>query len=753
MAAPICTECPPVAKLQRLIDGIILPEEQSSLTAHLDCCESCQQTIEHLAAGGSGLLDCACSSEEARPEHGSAYWPALRKLEREVVKVAHSALSQTRSADDAPAVTAEPELDFLDPSEQPGTVGKLGRFHVVELIGRGGMGMVLRALDVCLQRQVALKVLDPIYAKNDLARNRFIREARAAASIAHENVVAVHHVEKHREEFPFLVMRLVTGESLQDRLDAVGGALEVEEVLRVGRQVASGLAAAHEQGLIHRDIKPANILLESGTGKVLLTDFGLARAVEDAKLTQTGFVAGTPLYMSPEQARGEPLDHRSDLFSLGSVLYAMCTGSPPFQGSSPFVVLRAVTEGKHRPVREVNPGAPEDLASLIDHLLAKNPDERIQSAAAVADLLEQLLLAQQREPGTTCPLKRSTRIVPRVGRSWFHRHAPMVAGILLGLNGLLLVSEAARLTQWTILGQRPSSVAMPRQQLDVGTGPIWSVVFAPDGKTLAMGMDDGTVRIWDAERGVLLSRLKAQDGPVWKVAFNHDGTRIATVGDDGHLRLWDPTNSKDMETINLSSGARAVAFSPDGQRIAAGTRQGAVRVYNAADGTLLLTMAGHKGSVMALAWSHDGRLLASASGDQTIKVWDVSGTEIKEVDTLTGHTGGVYAVAFDPTRNVVASGSWDHTVRLWDVDKGKEIAKLEGHSEDVWSVAFCCHGKVLVSGSEDRTAKLWDPATGRELRTIRGHTGTIYSVAISPDGKTLATGSRDGTVKLWDLTE
>jgi serine/threonine protein kinase len=758
MAAPICTECPEPAKLKQLIASALPEEEQSGLVAHLDACESCQKKIELIAAGGSGLTDCFSRYDDTRPENASAYWTAVRRLEREL-KPAPLAVTQTDWK------MPEISLDFLDPPEEPGTLGKLGRFHVVEVIGKGGMGIVLRALDVCLQRQIALKVLDPQYAKNDLARNRFIREARAAASISHENVVAVHHVEKHREEVPFLVMRLVTGESLQDRLDSQDGPLPLREILRIGAQTAAGLAAAHEQTLIHRDIKPANILLEAGTGKVLLTDFGLARAAEDVKLTQTGFVAGTPLYMSPEQARGVPLDHRSDLFSLGSVLYAMCTGNPPFEGSSAFIVLREVTDGRHRPIHDVNPAIPDDLAAVIDQLLAKKPEDRIQSADEVAAALEGMLARLPHDP-TTPPL-RSTRITAWRGRGWWRRRGALVGLIVLALNGLLLASELTKLTHWTVIGQRDQAARdsaksangeengfKPRFSLDAGTGPVWSVAFSPDGNTLAMGLDDGSVRLWDAHTGARKSRIQAHKRPVWCVRFSPDGMMMATASDDGKVHLWDTQTNKEYDTLDLGTAVRAVAFSPDSKRIAAGTRSGSVRVYNAIDGKQLIVTEGHTdGVVMGLAFSGDGTLLASGSGDRTVKIWDVSDMEGREVTTLTGHAGAVYAVAFHPTKRMVATGSWDHTIRLWDIDMSREVSRLEGHHDDIWSVAFSADGSHLASGSEDRTAKLWDVASGKELRTFKGHGGTIYAVAISKDGSTVATGSRDGTVKLWDAME
>ena len=762
MPAQICTKCPDPAKLKHLIDSSLPDDEQSEVVAHLDACESCQKAIEYIASGTSGLLDCACSPEKVRPEKSSAYWPALRQMEREVSKVAQASLASTR----AEWATTDVSLDFLDPPEQPDSLGKLGRFHVIELIGRGGMGMVLRALDVCLQRQVALKVLDPQYTKNEMARNRFIREARAAASITHENVVAVHHVEKHREEIPFLVMRLVNGESLQDRLDAHGGPLALREIVRIGQQTAAGLAAAHEQTLIHRDIKPANILLEAGTNKVLLTDFGLARAAEDVKLTQTGFVTGTPLYMSPEQARGETIDNRSDLFSVGSVLYAMSTGNPPFHGSSTFAVLREVIEVPHKPVQQINPGIPDELAVIIDHLLAKDADERIQTAAEVAERLEQLLAKLPPDLQQATSVRRSSRITPRGVRRGWRRYEALLAIALFALNALLLLSELLHWTAWTVIGQRgavkqsisaPGVVddgngPKPLLMLDAREGPLWSIAYFPDGNTVAMGLDDGSVKLWDSRTGNLKSRIAAHKRPVWSVACNFDGSMLATASDDGNVRLWDARTNKELDTIPHTSAVRSVAFSPDGTRVASGTRNGAVRVYDVKTGKNLITTAGHsEGMVMAVAFSSNGKLLASGSSDRTIKIWDVSDDEGKEVAVSNKHEGAIYALAFHPTRKIVASGGWDRSIHLWDIDQDKEIGRLQGHAEDVWSVAFSLDGSRLISGSEDRTVKIWDVDAMKEVATLKGHIGAVYGVAVAQDGKTFVSGSRDGSGLLWEL--
>ena len=260
-------------------------------------------------------------------------------------------------------------LNFLAPSRRPDSLGRLGHYEVLEVLGRGGFGIVFRAFDEVLHRVVAVKVLTPQLALTSPARKRFLREARASARVRHENVVQVYAVEE--SPLPHLVMEYVPGETLQQRLDRAGP-LDLPEAVQVGAQIAEGLAAAHATGLVHRDVKPANVLLEPGSApRVKITDFGLARAADDASLTQSGLVAGTPMFMAPEQARGERVDHRADLFSLGSVLYTVCTGRPPFRANGTLAVLRRVAEDTPRPIPEVIPEVPRWLCDVIDRLHAE----------------------------------------------------------------------------------------------------------------------------------------------------------------------------------------------------------------------------------------------------------------------------------------------------------------------------------------------------------------------------------------------
>jgi eukaryotic-like serine/threonine-protein kinase len=333
---------------------------------------------------------------------------------------------------------------LLTPSAKAGALGRLDHYEVLEIVGRGGMGVVLKAFDEKLHRVVAIKVLATELAASGTARQRFTREARAAAAVSHEHVVTIHAVEAdHRP--PYLVMQFVEGVSLQTKLDKEGPP-GLTEMLRIGLQTAEGLAAAHRQGLVHRDIKPANILLENGVERVKLTDFGLARAVDDASLTQSGVIAGTPLYMSPEQAAGEAIDHRSDLFSLGSVLYVLCTGRPPFRASGTHAVLKRVIEDAPRPIQEVNQEIPGWLCDVIARLHAKNPAERVQSAREVAELLGQHLADVQQRGQIARPRAVANR--PSAGPVHKRRWVSAVACLLLVVlgGGLFLAYQAGWLS-------------------------------------------------------------------------------------------------------------------------------------------------------------------------------------------------------------------------------------------------------------------------------------------------------------------
>jgi serine/threonine protein kinase len=370
-------------------------DQQRTFEQHLDECDHCCAELQQRTASVE-------------------LWTDTQSFLSSSDNVCHDAPS---TSDESTSVSKSVRLDFLAPTDDPHMPGRFGRCEISGVVDCGGMGIVLKGFDPALNRYSAIKVLAPHYASNGAARQRFAREVQAAAAIVHDNVIAIHGVDEFNG-LPYLVMPYVKGVSLQKRIDREGP-LSTTEILRVALQTARGLAAAHDQGLVHRDIKPANILLPKSVKRVVITDFGLARAADDASLTRSGVIAGTPQYMSPEQARGEGIDTRSDLFSLGSVMYAMCTGHPPFRAETPYGILRRITDNDARPIREVNPDIPAWLCRIVDRLLAKNPDDRFESAEFTAQLLGDCLAHVQKPDQVPLPAAVQSRANTRSNRNWF----------------------------------------------------------------------------------------------------------------------------------------------------------------------------------------------------------------------------------------------------------------------------------------------------------------------------------------------
>ncbi len=293
-----------------------------------------------------------------------------------------------RTTDGSPRSNTWPYL-FLTPSDDPKDLGWLGRYRVVALLGEGGMGFVFRAEDEVLRRPVALKVMRQEVAAQPTARERFLREGRAAAAIKSDHVITIYDVGEENGVV-FLAMEFLAGQNLDDWLKTRPTPPSGKAILWVAKDILKGLVAAHEKGLIHRDIKPANLWVEAETNRIKLLDFGLTRGTgAEKELTRPGQVLGTPNYMAPEQARALPVDGRADLFSLGVVLYRMITGKSPFVRAEMMATLFAVTVETVSPVASLGTDVPDALGQLIDQLLAKGADDRPQSAkAALAVVLE-----------------------------------------------------------------------------------------------------------------------------------------------------------------------------------------------------------------------------------------------------------------------------------------------------------------------------------------------------------------------------
>ncbi len=380
IAKPHPTPGPPCSReqLQRLLDDALPPAQAAQTETHLDGCEHCRNVLHELAGSDD-------------------WWTETQSMLRDsTLAVAGEPNPPLRSAEAPLDVSLKWIQPLLQASDSPHELGRLGNYPIVEILGQGGMGVVLRGIDRELNRPVAIKILSPHLAGVGAARQRFMREAQAAAAIVHPHVIPIYGIETEAA-LPYLVMPFVAGGNLQQRIDA-DGAMDLEDVLRVGVQIAEGLAAAHRHGVIHRDVKPANMLVEAGNGRVLISDFGLARALDDATLTVSGMIAGTPQYMSPEQARGEPVDARSDLFSLGSLLFALATGRAPYRADSPLAVLRKISDAPPRAVHEINERMPAWFSRLVQSLMQVDVTKRIADAEEAAELMRGAL-QHVRQPG------------------------------------------------------------------------------------------------------------------------------------------------------------------------------------------------------------------------------------------------------------------------------------------------------------------------------------------------------------------
>jgi uncharacterized protein (TIGR03067 family) len=768
------TPCPAPARLLRLLNATLPEDEQAPLMEHLEGCAGCREALAALAAGRDSWAGVARSlRDEPGPERTAAFPPA-----------------------------GGASLGFLDPPEKPGQLGKLAHYEVLEVVGRGGMGVVLKAFDQTLHRVVAVKVMAPELAVSGTARERFEREAQAAAAVSHDHVVTIHAVSQARG-LPYLVMQYVQGESLQQKLDREGP-LPLKEVLRIGMQAAQGLAAAHAQGLIHRDIKPANILLENGVQRVKITDFGLARAVDDASLTQSGVIAGTPMFMSPEQSLGEPQDYRTDLFSLGSVLYTLCTGRPPFRAGNTQAVLRRVAEDTPRPLRETHPEVPDWLEAIIGKLMEKHPVDRFQSAAEVAGLLESHLAHLQQPAGIPrppAPAPLARRPAPPAAKKnrallWMALTAvALCLAFCLAVPALLVVSyfaasappdrQPAIATEVHVPASEPLPQVVPRMQqapaaraalrpkaiFDSCKNGLLCAAISKNEKTVAAGFEDGSIIFWD----VATQKPRVLTGhkfPVRSLAFLPHGQMLLSGAGElpkpqasGEVKLWGLDTGKEEASYAVPDvgAVWAVAVSPDGRTIVAGGDMG-IKSWEVTTGTG--TKRRERGTepvkgVRAVAFEPNGQHLAYIGDRLEVNFFNLS--DWNSLSYETGHQRLLESVCFHPAERAMATGGQDGTVGLWGlwgrgVDFKPRASVRVSETSAARSLAYWrsggkgSKGWALAVGLSDQTVKLLD-ASNPDKPTDFPRPGEEVGgeVAASPEGTCLVTAHRNGVIKLWDV--
>jgi WD40 repeat protein len=623
------------------------------------------------------------------------------------------------------------------------------------------MGVVYKARQVGLNRLVALKMIRSGQDAGPLDLTRFRTEAETIARLQHPNIVQVHDIGE-RDGRPFVALELVEGGNLAQHLAArppsPARAAQLVETL------ARTMHAVHLAGVIHRDLKPANVLLVAAPGGPdaalvpKITDFGLAKVADAAGPTVTGDVLGTPSYMAPEQATGQPAGPFTDVYALGAILYECLTGRPPFRAQAALDVIQQVVNDEPVTPHRLQRGVPADLGTICLKCLEKRPARRYYSALELADDLGRFRAGE--------PIRaRSVSLGGRFVR-WARRRPAAAALLAVSLAALVALVTLDLIHQAHLrraLQEARASAEQARERLvrlhvqqgahyldkeDWFAALLW---FAE-----ALSLDEDRPQRSHAHRlrvGAILARSPrlvqgwSHDGPIRHACFNRAGTRGLTVSDDGTARIWEVHTGRPV-TPPLAHGSQVLhgAFSPDGQTVATAAQDGRVRFWLVSTGRPRAEPGRHDGRVSFVAFSPDGRLLLSISDDRTARLWDgVTGKQV----TSWRHAGAVTHGAFSPDGARAVTACADGTAQVWDVGTGAALARLLGHRGPVLQVCFHPDGRRVLTAGADGEVRLHDAGTGKQLLGPLKHRAAVVQASFNPDGSRLLTASDDGTARVW----
>ena len=658
---------------------------------------------------------------------------------------------------------------------------RVGQYRPVGVLGSGGMATVYWAYQASLDRHVAVKVLHPQLTVDPVLVERFLREARTAARLNHPNIITIHDVGEADGTY-YIAMRLVTGETLQD-LVRRNGALPTDRVVAILQQLISALAYAHRQGVVHRDVKPSNVMLEQAD-RATLMDFGIVRAAEESRLTRTGTIVGTPEYMSPEQAEGGQVDHRTDIYSLGVISYEMLTGQVPFSGTTPLAVLHKVVYEPPPALSTLVSAISPELEGFVQCALAKKAEDRYQSASEMGAALERAAALSEPSARGSAAISYREEAAPKlmVGQVQQKEESELAATVSAAKSVTQVHAfELARKMQWRLpwpllaaallalvvvavsalsRGQTATSPPITARNaaqarvcgvLDEHDGQVRSAAFSPDGRLITSGLSNGTVSLWQVADGSFVGSLDERGPKVNSVAFSPDGGLLTAGLSDGTVSLWRVSNGSFVRSLDeRGPEVNSVAFSPDGRLLATGLSDGTVSVWRVSNGSFVRSLDERGAEVNGIAFSPDGRLLATGLSDGTVSLWRVSnGSFVRSLDERGAE---VNSVAFSPDGSLLATGLSDGTASLWRVSSGSFLRSLDQNASTVYGVAFSPSGELLASALSDGAVWLWQVSGGNFVTPLSQGRGPVRGVAFSPRGSLLVAASADHVVTVWCVT-